>query len=96
MEYGWEQCASFPNIRASVKRFERIQVQYQNEEFDDVEKELSGFEARVFQHELDHLRGRHILNWDVSFGEVELIPGANSDFPNFEKVNRVFINPYLT
>lgn len=89
-EYGWEHCASFPNLRASVKRPHTITVSYFDEELEEVEKELSGFEARVFQHELDHLRGLHILNWQVSFGEVELIPEAKNDFPNFEKVNSAY------
>jgi len=84
-EYGWEYCASFPNVRASVKRFDRILVSYMDEEMEEVEKELSGFEARVFQHELDHLKGGHILNWDISGGDVELIAGASEDFPHFEK-----------
>lgn len=70
-----------------MKRCHSIKVSYFDEELEEVEKELSGFEARVFQHELDHLKGLHILNWQVSFGEVELIPEAKDDFPNFEKVS---------
>ena len=53
---------------------------------EEVEKELSGFEARVFQHELDHLKGGHLLSWDISGGDVELIAGASEDFPHFEAV----------
>jgi len=35
---------------------------------------------------MDHLRGFHILNWEVSYGDVEFIPDPDRDFPNFEKV----------
>jgi N-formylmethionyl-tRNA deformylase len=56
---------------------------------EEKEEELEGFRARVFQHELDHLRGKHILSWDVSEGEVEVLPGIQTEFPNFQKVNRL-------
>ena len=32
----------------------------------EINQEFENFEARVFQHELDHLLGRNILNLDVS------------------------------
>lgn len=53
---------------------------------EEIEEELSGFQARVFQHEMNHLNGFHLLNWEISGGEIEMIPGAQSDFPNFDKV----------
>lgn len=52
---------------------------------EEQEEEMEGFRARVFQHELDHLAGKHLLNWTVSEGEVELLPQAEMDFPNFKK-----------
>ena len=62
---------------------------------EEVEKELSGFPARVFQHELDHLKGGHLLSWDVSGGDVELIAGASEDFPHFEAVKYIYVE-YLS
>lgn len=62
-----------------------------DEDLEEIEKELEGFEARVFQHEVDHIFGRHLLNWSVSAGEVELVPGASDDFPHFEKVFFCFV-----
>ena len=40
-----------------VARSEWIEVEYQNELGQKVRRRLKGFEARVFQHEYDHLRG---------------------------------------
>lgn len=84
-EYGWEYCASFPNVRASVKRHDKVIVKYLDENLEENEKMLTGFEARVFQHEMNHINGYHMLNWEISGGDIELIPGAQEDFPNFDK-----------
>ena len=54
----------------------------------DKSKDFSGFEARVFQHEMDHILGYHILDWNISFGDVEFVPDPKKDFKNFEKVKR--------
>lgn len=40
---------------------------------EEITEELEGFEARVFQHELDHLNGFNILDKEVSEGEFELL-----------------------
>lgn len=45
-----------------VARSTWIEVQYQNELGQNVRRRLKGFEARVFQHEYDHLKG--ILCYD--------------------------------
>jgi len=39
-----------------LQRPKKIAVRYQNLEGTEVEMELSGFPARVFQHEYDHLQ----------------------------------------
>ncbi len=54
-EYGWEYCVSFPNLRAKVLRHCSIQVSYYDHNFKEQEAELDDFDARVFQHECDHL-----------------------------------------
>jgi peptide deformylase len=55
---GWEACLSVRGLVGRVSRFQHIQVTYFNEEGHRIERELSGFTARVFQHELDHCHGR--------------------------------------
>ena len=55
-----EGCLSFPNIYGTVKRWLKIQVSgavIKHKKLVPFMKELHGFEAIVFQHELDHLEG---------------------------------------
>lgn len=52
-----EGCLSIPGIFRELERPERIRVTYQTLFFETVEEELSGLEARIFQHEYDHLDG---------------------------------------
>lgn len=53
-----EGCLSFPGLWLHVTRSETIKVKYQDILGREHEKELSGIQARVFQHELDHLNGQ--------------------------------------
>jgi peptide deformylase len=57
IELGWEGCLSIPGLRAAVPRFERIRLTATGADGEPIDKELSGFEARVVQHETDHLDG---------------------------------------
>ena len=52
-----EGCLSFPGIYGKVPRALTIQVRYQDLDLRPREFELSGWVARIFQHELDHLNG---------------------------------------
>ncbi|MBE0468886.1 MAG: peptide deformylase [Methyloprofundus sp.] len=56
-EKDWEGCLSIPGIRAKVPRYKDIKVHYTNELGKAETQNLSGFVARVFQHEYDHLDG---------------------------------------
>lgn len=53
----WEGCLSIPGMHGLVRRPNRIAVEYWDEELRQHRRELSGFEAIVFQHEFDHLDG---------------------------------------
>lgn len=52
-----EGCMSIPGIYESVERSLKIRVRYQDTFFKTIEKELDGMQARIFQHEYDHLEG---------------------------------------
>lgn len=54
---GWEGCLSVPEQRGWVRRADQIQVEYWDRWGDRQQTRLSGFIARIFQHELDHLDG---------------------------------------
>jgi peptide deformylase len=57
MAMGWEGCLSIPGLRAAVPRFERVRLRGFDGAGGVIDKEISGFEARVVQHEADHLDG---------------------------------------
>jgi len=57
MTMGWEGCLSIPGLRAAVPRFERVHLAGFDADGRVIDKEISGFEARVVQHEADHLDG---------------------------------------
>ena len=56
-QYGWESCLSFPGYRGKVERYKSIKCDWQDLNGDKKTKNLSGFNAKVFQHEYDHLDG---------------------------------------
>lgn len=54
---GAEGCLSLPDVVGNVKRSERVTVKALDENGDEVTIEASGYLARAFQHEIDHLNG---------------------------------------
>ena len=58
-----EGCLSLPKQYAEIERPEAIVVQYINEKNETVEEEKDGFEARVLQHEIDHLHGKLFVDY---------------------------------
>lgn len=55
--YGWEGCLSFPELLVLVPRPKAVRIDYLNAEGQARTLELTGFPARVVQHEYDHLDG---------------------------------------
>lgn len=53
----WESCFSVPLATGAVRRYTQIKVKYQNEDGVTIVRELTGWPARVWQHETDHLDG---------------------------------------
>lgn len=53
----YEGCMSVPSIRGRVERYKKIKLKYYNTGGSLVEREISGFFARLVQHECDHLDG---------------------------------------
>lgn len=56
-EEGWEGCLSVPGMRGLVPRYTRLRYQGQDEFGALIDRTVSGFHARVVQHECDHLDG---------------------------------------
>ncbi len=57
-ELGWEGCLSVPGLRAMVPRYAHIHYAGIDQYGDPLERTVSGFHARVVQHECDHLIGK--------------------------------------
>ncbi len=58
-----EGCLSLPGIWVPVSRAVEIVVQYQTARGDKKELKLSDMDARVVQHETDHLDGKLIIDY---------------------------------
>jgi len=57
-----EGCLSLPQVLVDVERPLHVRVRGQNERGEPITVEASGLEARVIQHEIDHLDGVLILD----------------------------------
>lgn len=57
MEEGWEGCLSVPGLRGLVPRFESVRYRGFDSGGRPIDRSVSGFHARVVQHEYDHLQG---------------------------------------
>ena len=57
MEEGWEGCLSVPGMRGVVPRYSRLRYTGFDQYGNRIDRTVSGFHARVVQHECDHLDG---------------------------------------
>ena len=57
MKADWEGCLSCPGAHVRVRRSHSIKIKYTNEEGIVIKRKFKGFDARVIQHEFDHLNG---------------------------------------
>lgn len=55
-----EGCLSLPGVREDVRRKPKVKMKYMDENFIEHEEVFEGIQARVFQHEYDHLDGKLI------------------------------------
>ncbi len=54
---GWEGCLSVPGLRGLVPRYTQLRYQGVDPQGQTIDRTVSGFHARVVQHECDHLFG---------------------------------------
>jgi peptide deformylase len=57
MEDDWEGCLSVPGMRGIVPRYKRLHYKGHDQFGNPIDRLVSGFHARVVQHECDHLLG---------------------------------------
>jgi peptide deformylase len=80
-EEDWEGCLSVPGLRGIVPRYAELRYRGVDELGRLIDRRVSGFHARVVQHEVDHLDGilypMRISDFS-RFGFIEeLFPGQN-------------------
>jgi len=71
-----EGCLSCPEIQVEVSRFPEIKVRAYDQSGRKISKRYTDYLARVVQHEVDHLEGRLIIDYE---GAV-YIPKQRQDF----------------
>ncbi len=57
LEEDWEGCLSIPGMRGMVPRHKAIRYRGWDEHGNPIDRTVTGFHARVVQHECDHLDG---------------------------------------
>lgn len=76
-----EGCLSLPGISENVPRVEHILLKWVDEDFQPHEEEISGFLARIVQHECDHLEGKVFID-HISPIRKQLIKGKLNNIIN--------------
>jgi len=66
-----EGCLSVPDVTVDIERPNRVVVRGLNEKGDIVEIKANGLLARVLQHEIDHLKGKLIINYMNALEKVK-------------------------
>ncbi|MBF0187457.1 MAG: peptide deformylase [Magnetococcales bacterium] len=66
MEVAREGCLSLPDFTGNVMRAQDVSVQFQDRHGEEIAMNMQGFEARVIQHEMDHLEGRLFIDRVIS------------------------------
>lgn len=73
-----EGCLSFPGFPASVTRAENVTVIYQTPAGESVTQEFQGLEARIIQHEIDHLNGITLFSRASAFKRSSYLKRINN------------------
>ena len=79
-----EGCLSLPEQFAEIERPEGIKLEYINEKNKLISKNVSGYEARVLQHEIDHLSGKLFVDYLSSLKRNFLIKKVKKVIKNIE------------
>jgi peptide deformylase len=67
-----EGCLSLPGVSIKVRRARRVTVKALDELAKPITIEAEGLLACVLQHEIDHLRGRLIIDYASFFEKIKI------------------------
>ena len=68
-----EGCLSLPEQYADVERPKEIVLEYMDQNEKIIKKQVDGYEARILQHEIDHLSGKLFVDYLSSLKRNMLI-----------------------
>jgi len=83
-----EGCLSIPSVSLKIKRFNKIKVRYYDQEGRAIKNTLKGFMSKLFQHELDHLNGKLMVQHDMVEGFLD--EKANISPELFHELREIF------
>jgi peptide deformylase len=78
VEEGWEGCLSVPGMRGLVPRWASLRYRGFTPTGEPVDRTVSGFHARVVQHECDHLMG---ILYPMRIRDLRLFGFSEALFP---------------
>ena len=78
MEDGWEGCLSVPGLRGLVSRYRQLRYSGYDPVGTPIDRTVSGFHARVVQHECDHLDG---ILYPMRLKDLRLLGFEDALFP---------------
>lgn len=79
MEDGWEGCLSLPGMRGKVPRHKHLRYHGFDLAGQPIDRTVTGFHARVVQHECDHLDG---ILYPMRMRDMSLFGFTDVLFPN--------------
>ncbi|MHB1590517.1 MAG: peptide deformylase [Sulfuricella sp.] len=79
MDEGWEGCLSIPGLRGLVPRYSQLRYQGFDQFGNPIDRTVSGFHARVVQHECDHLQG---ILYPMRIGDMSRFGFVEELFPD--------------
>ncbi len=75
----WEGCLSVPGLRGRVERYSKIRYYGYDQSGGIIDRTVSGFHARVVQHESDHLDG---VLYPMRLKDIRLMGFEEALFPD--------------
>lgn len=78
-EEGWEGCLSVPGLRGLVTRHAKVRYGGYDQRGESIDRTVTGFHARVVQHECDHLDG---VLFPMRLKDIRLMGFEEALFPD--------------
>jgi peptide deformylase len=79
VQVGYEGCLSYPGWVGEVARYDTVVVKGRNRRGKEVRIKSSGFTARAFQHELDHLDGVLFIDRLTNLDTLQRVEDLQAD-----------------